>query len=769
MRVLAIRGRNLASLEGEFSIDFTEEPLASAGIFAISGPTGAGKSTLLDAMCLALFSRTPRTELAKENNVRLRDVQEEVLPQSDPRFLLRRGTASGYAEVDFVALNGCRYRARWSVSRAREKESGRLQAARLTLYNIDAGKEEPGTNKDLQARIIELIGLTFDQFTRSVLLAQNDFSTFLKAEQGEKASLLEKLTGTEQYSEISRRIFAKNTEAKEAYEQLYARVQGIELLSEEEVEASQTRLSALEVELARLEKAKVERQSLREAVKAAEVQIASKEKQREENARFLERALASLETSRKEYEQGEVRLARTDEESKSLRLELQQARKLDVQLESALKARSEADERMKDFSRRKQEAEEKLRKVEERQKKASEEWDKQTSWRERYRSKEGIAEQLSALLIHLNTCLTARRAVERSDKALLAIRQKIQRLEVRRQSLRREAEAHAKEQVKIEEERKSVSLALKELEPEALDWSIETCRTERERLLLEQAQFVTTGDIKSLRDKLTAGTPCPVCGSLEHPFASHEAHERLLALADRISEATLRLKRLLDRKERQEACGKQLAALQQKELELHKQLAADENARTELRNQLQSLSEQIDREELDKREGEAVPIPIRRQRPVRERRMADGLEQGPGKLPGDLDGFRPAVASQRGTLAGIGTGAERLSSGTGVVRGFPPSLAQAVRRRRKSLRREESILYPLAFGAESPAGRPARRPGGTYLPRTGGSLEEPFEAAAREYDEARRRGGAIPGDYGTDQEGSGGDFRPSFRTPARTG
>ena len=534
--------------------------------------------------------------------MRLRDVQEDVLPQSDPRFLLRRGTASGYAEVDFVALNGCRYRARWSVSRAREKESGRLQAARLTLYNIEAGKEEPGTNKDLQARVIELIGLTFDQFTRSVLLAQNDFSTFLKAEQGEKASLLEKLTGTEQYSEISRRIFAKNAEAKEAYEQLYARVQGIELLSEEEVEASQARLSVLEGELACLEKAKAERQSLREAVRAAEVQIASKEKQREENARFLERALASLETARKEYEREEARLARTDEESKGLRLELQQARKLDVQLESALKSRSEADERMKEFSRRKQEAEEKLRKVEGRQKKASEEWDKLTAWRERYRSKEGIAEQLSALLIHLDTSLTARRAVERSDKASLAIRQKIQRLEVRGQSLRREAEARAKEQVKIEEERKSIALALKELEPEALDRSIETCRVERERLLLEQAQFVTTGDIKSLRDKLTAGTPCPVCGSLEHPFASHEAHERLLALADRISEATLRLKRLLDGKERQEAYARQLAALQQKELELHKQIAADENARTELRNQLQSLSEQIDREELDKRE-----------------------------------------------------------------------------------------------------------------------------------------------------------------------
>ena len=94
------------------------------------------------------------------------------------------------------------------------------------------GKRSREPTRDLQARIIELIGLTFDQFTRSVLLAQNDFSTFLKAEQGEKASLLEKLTGTEQYSEISRRIFAKNAEAKEAYEQLYARAQDIELLSE---------------------------------------------------------------------------------------------------------------------------------------------------------------------------------------------------------------------------------------------------------------------------------------------------------------------------------------------------------------------------------------------------------------------------------------------------------------------------------------------------------------------------------------------------------
>ena len=137
MKILAIRGRNLASLEGDFEIDFTVEPLLSAGIFAISGPTGAGKSTLLDTMCLALFARTPRTDQAKENNVKLQDVSNEQLSQSDPRFLLRRGTSSGFAEVDFMALNGHRYRTRWSVARARDKENGRLQNPRLALYNLD--------------------------------------------------------------------------------------------------------------------------------------------------------------------------------------------------------------------------------------------------------------------------------------------------------------------------------------------------------------------------------------------------------------------------------------------------------------------------------------------------------------------------------------------------------------------------------------------------------------------------------------------------------
>lgn len=113
MKILAIRGKNIASLDGEFSVDFTCDPLFSAGLFAITGPTGAGKSTLLDVLCLALFDKTPRMNRARENGVLLPDVQDKTLSQNDCRSLLRRGTAEGYAEVDFLAVDGENYRARW--------------------------------------------------------------------------------------------------------------------------------------------------------------------------------------------------------------------------------------------------------------------------------------------------------------------------------------------------------------------------------------------------------------------------------------------------------------------------------------------------------------------------------------------------------------------------------------------------------------------------------------------------------------------------------
>lgn len=218
MKILAIRLKNLASLAGPIDIDFTAEPLASAGLFAITGPTGAGKSTLLDALCLALFGSVPRLEdIGREAKVP--DADGEI-PTSDPRNLLRRGTGSGFAEVDFLGIDGHRYRARWEANRARDKANGKLQNSRQSLYDLDS-EQLLGSGKNEYKQLIEArLGLNFEQFTRAVMLAQSEFGAFLKADDKERSELLEKLTNTAIYTRLGQRAFSKARETSEAHSAL---------------------------------------------------------------------------------------------------------------------------------------------------------------------------------------------------------------------------------------------------------------------------------------------------------------------------------------------------------------------------------------------------------------------------------------------------------------------------------------------------------------------------------------------------------------------
>jgi exonuclease SbcC len=224
MKILAIRGKNLASLAGDFEVDFQQEPLASAGLFAISGPTGAGKSTLLDALCLALYDDTPRLLRASARGIALPDVRDERVTPQDTRNLLRRGCAEGHAEVDFVGSDNNTYRARWSVRRSRSKADGALQKIAMTLKQLPDLQAIGGTNNEVKAEIAQRIGLSFDQFTRAVLLAQNEFSAFLKADDNERGELLETLTGSTVYSAISRRAFERAKREGAALQQLNVRL-----------------------------------------------------------------------------------------------------------------------------------------------------------------------------------------------------------------------------------------------------------------------------------------------------------------------------------------------------------------------------------------------------------------------------------------------------------------------------------------------------------------------------------------------------------------
>lgn len=243
MRILRIAGKNLASLADEFSVDFEQQPLAASGLFAISGPTGAGKSTLLDALCLALYDATPRLLRVAGRNY-LADVGSETITTQDTRNLLRRGTAEGYAEVDFVGGDGARYRARWSVRRARTRAEGALQPTAMSLHLLPALQPLGHTKTEVKAEIEQRIGLSFEQFTRAVLLAQNEFSAFLKAEDNERGELLEKLTGSAIYSEISMRAYARYKQEQEALQRLNDRLADQKPCSAEQRQELEERHSA---------------------------------------------------------------------------------------------------------------------------------------------------------------------------------------------------------------------------------------------------------------------------------------------------------------------------------------------------------------------------------------------------------------------------------------------------------------------------------------------------------------------------------------------
>eukprot|EP01132_Coremiostelium_polycephalum_P021373 gene21373-25381_t len=257
MKILAIRLKNLASLAGPFEIDFTAEPLASAGLFAITGPTGAGKSTLLDALCLALFGAVPR--LGDTGQAKMPDADTDI-SIGDPRTLIRRGTGGGYAEVDFVGVSGRRYRARWEANRARDKASGKLQASRQSLIDLDSEQLLASQKTEYKTQLELALGLNFEQFTRAVLLAQSEFSAFLKANDNERSELLEKLTDTALYTQLGRRAFDKAKDARDAHKHLQDQATGVTPLAPEaraeldaQLASAQQQLKTQQVQLKQLE------------------------------------------------------------------------------------------------------------------------------------------------------------------------------------------------------------------------------------------------------------------------------------------------------------------------------------------------------------------------------------------------------------------------------------------------------------------------------------------------------------------------------------
>ena len=231
MKILSIRLKNLASLSGEHFIDFESEPLASAGLVAIVGKTGAGKSTILDAMCLALFNKIPRL---KDSDGKLQDVDGSELLTNSPLTVLRRGTAHGFAELCFVAQDQKHYLARWELKRSREKADGKLQSVQRYLKCLTDGTVVADKAKAVESAIYKITQLSFEQFTRAVLLAQSEVTAFLKARDNERGELLEYLTNSSIFGKVGQLAYEKTKLVASKRKELENLLGHIELLSEED-------------------------------------------------------------------------------------------------------------------------------------------------------------------------------------------------------------------------------------------------------------------------------------------------------------------------------------------------------------------------------------------------------------------------------------------------------------------------------------------------------------------------------------------------------
>ena len=518
MKILAIRLKNLTSIEGMVEVDFTAEPLHSAGIFAISGPTGAGKSTLLDALCLALYDKAPRFATSVES-VNLADVGDNQINQSDVRNLLRRGTSDGYAEVDFLGIDGRRYRSRWSVRRTRNKINGSLQPQTLEVKELDTEKEFQGTKKELLIQLVELVGLTYEQFTRTVLLAQNDFATFLKSKGAAKAELLEKLTGTGVYSRISQEVYARNKAAQEEVTLIQNRMNVIELMPEEELLALQKEKELSAEKRVTGIKLLAEQNEQLNVVRSLKMQEdlwkKKQQEEQEEQARLkmLQGALASQEEG----------LVHFKAQWEAIQPDLKKARQLDVQIQSQQDSYTQSKQMLQSANKQVSEQEQKMRM-------ATEQLQVSYSSLNRLLNHVGIEkalqlEQVEEILRQEADKLTAE--INTNEERLLRLnsfgypllteeQMKLQKELTRQQNIRQLTETQTKTKAEIERLEKETTDCLKQLTEQ------ETALKVTQRLY-ENVRMAVGKDVKALRQQLQEGEACPVCGSTAHPY--HQEQE----------------------------------------------------------------------------------------------------------------------------------------------------------------------------------------------------------------------------------------------------
>lgn len=612
MKFLQLEILNLASLDkqGGEVINFEEGALGESTIFSIVGPTGSGKSTLLDAICLALYNRAPRYPRKKgdkNQNIEIfgaADASESNrLAPTDSRNILTRGKKEGYSKLTFLANNGSIYRAEWHVRFQRV----RYENAKTALYKITRNGEEITEEAADWNELPNIIGLDYDQFLRTVLIAQGSFANFLTAKENERYELLEKLIGCEEtYTNIATEIKKAKDQATDAYNQMAASVEAVKqnLLNDEE-------LAQLQEEINRLEKAEKELDSQLQAI-SKDLQWFEENDKQIKQINICQNDMEQASDAIKEMQAQILRLQLHDEVQPAVNLlqEVErQTQSIQEQEENILKAEANIKSQESAIS----ESEKTLASLKEAVSKAQKQLEKALPVKAEARALKtkmeaampNLKEKKEALELAQKENLTALKDVEENarniqkweaetEKANLALKATQEEIAKQKQVLHEatqaaeqawEKERNKTARQNIEELQNSVTVAEKKLQDvqQAIKVvaHLDTATTEKqkneERILVlgkRNAEIdealgkltieALTQETLTLRNaytlmvsekweihraNLTEGKPCPLCGSTTHPYHTDNRQ---------FEEATTELSQLLKAKE-------DLLKLQQKE------------------------------------------------------------------------------------------------------------------------------------------------------------------------------------------------------------